>query len=146
MSEIEVYTVEDEHGEWQGEWPLAEIEEARKAARDAGGKLVCLTYEFSDSELVEDYSVSDEAPDPGLLWYYTGSLNSKAHIGEVAPFQNVALCGAGVVSDPREIRPKKAEWCNRCVREVKLRGFDPTRVGIYDIDISDTGSEETDYS
>lgn len=63
MSEIEVYTVENEHGDWSGEWQLTEVAEARAAAREARGKLICLTYEFSDSELIEDYSQPKEDED-----------------------------------------------------------------------------------
>lgn len=60
MSEMEVYTVENKYGDWNGEWSLSEIDEARKAAKEEHGKLVCLTYEFSDSALVEDYSESQD--------------------------------------------------------------------------------------
>ena len=58
--DIEVYTVENEHGDYEGQWPLSDISEARKYAQEVKGKLVCLTYEFADSELVEDYSDSEE--------------------------------------------------------------------------------------
>ena len=42
-----------------GVWQQHEIKEARKAAREAGCQLVALVYEYSDSELVYDYTDTD---------------------------------------------------------------------------------------
>ena len=57
MSEIEIYAFEDEDGETVTEWTTTDINEAREYAHTHQCALVARTYEYTDTELVEDYRV-----------------------------------------------------------------------------------------
>ena len=56
MSTIEQYTFEDANGHEYGSFTTFNITEAREYAQANKVRLVANTYEFSDSELVEDYT------------------------------------------------------------------------------------------
>lgn len=52
---IEKYAAENANGELIGSLE-DDIDDARRTAREHGAMLVAYTFEFTDSELVEDYS------------------------------------------------------------------------------------------
>lgn len=55
MSEIEVYTFEDGDDEPVGDCPIYVYSEAKAYARKHGLAVIANTYEWTDSELVDDY-------------------------------------------------------------------------------------------
>lgn len=65
-----------------------------------------------------------------LTWAATGALNSLDHVAEIAPWQNVALCGTGIAGT-KEIQPRTlARLCPRCARELRKLQIDPQEIGL----------------
>jgi hypothetical protein len=59
--DIEVYAFEDKNGESVTDWTTQDIREAREYAQENKCVLVARQYEYTDSEVVEDYSEDDDA-------------------------------------------------------------------------------------
>ena len=59
MGKIEVYGFEDTSGQQCG-FTTYDIDEARQHAEEHGLKVIAYIYEFSDSELVNDYTKQEE--------------------------------------------------------------------------------------
>jgi len=55
MSEIIVYAFEEGDDESATEWTTVDYNEAREYAAGNGYSLIARTYEYTDSELIEDY-------------------------------------------------------------------------------------------
>lgn len=62
MSEITVYTFEDENGS-PDTYTTQDYQEARERAQRYHMRLISNTYEWADSELIADYSSSSEEGD-----------------------------------------------------------------------------------
>jgi len=56
---IEVYTFEDEGGNSQ-DWSTQDSKQAKRYGRQRGFKVIANTYEFSDSELVWDFTSKED--------------------------------------------------------------------------------------
>lgn len=65
MSTIEVYAFEDKDGESASDWTTQDVREAREFAAQHRYKLIARQYEYTDSELVEDFTEKDEADEEG---------------------------------------------------------------------------------
>lgn len=55
MSEITVYAFEEGDDQSATDWTTFSITEAREYAQEHGYSMIARTYEYADSELVEDY-------------------------------------------------------------------------------------------
>lgn len=63
MATIDMYVLEDRHGEPVDNWTLTEdYQEAKDGARERRCRVVCYEYEFSDSYIVDDFC---SEPDTG---------------------------------------------------------------------------------
>lgn len=61
---IEVYTFESADNTPFGSYSTQNISDAREYARKAKLRLIANTYTFEDSELIEDYTETDDDTDP----------------------------------------------------------------------------------
>lgn len=55
MSELQVYAFETDGDESATDWTTMDFAEAREYARRFGYSIIARTYEYADSELVEDH-------------------------------------------------------------------------------------------
>jgi len=56
VSEIFVYTFEMSEGQDAGSWSTQDYQEAQDYARKHGLRVISNTYEWQDSELLDDYT------------------------------------------------------------------------------------------
>jgi len=121
--DIEVYTFEDADGDAFGSWTTQDISEARHYAIRHRLRIIANVYEWTDSELVEDYTEKDENnPDEWdaptcLRWLHehTGDPNylrrSEDWEGEVERFASYEDC------DPDEWEAEATEELRQAVRD-----------------------------
>lgn len=66
-----------------------------------------------------------------LGWATNGTLRSRDHLAVIEPYQTHALCGVGISSETKEIRPRlSTNVCPKCIREARKFGIDWFEVGI----------------
>lgn len=56
MSNVEIYSFEDEDGNEFGGFTTTDIDEAKKYARDNSLVIIANIFEYADSEIVADYT------------------------------------------------------------------------------------------
>jgi len=60
---VEIYTFEDADGNSFTDWETQDMGEARAFAQEHQLRLIANTYEWSDSEMIEDYTETEDDED-----------------------------------------------------------------------------------